>query len=61
MNVIQQFHVCLPEPSVQAAIAARLDEAFEQTESLRAGLGQQMEAVSALPAAYLREAFGGLT
>lgn len=60
MDVVERFHVCLPEPSVQASIAARLDEAFGQTESLRVGLGQQMEAVSALPGAYLREAFADL-
>lgn len=57
MNVIHNFYVCLPNLSVQSSIAARLDEAFEQTESLRAGLGKQMEAVSALPAAYLRASF----
>lgn len=60
MDVVERFHVCLPEPSVQASIASRLDEAFVQTESFRAGLGQQMEAVSALPGAYLREAFAAI-
>lgn len=60
MDVLERFHVCLPDPSVQASIVAHLDEAFEQTESLRTGLAAQMEAVSALPAAYLRAAFAGL-
>lgn len=60
MDVVERFHVCLPKPPQQSSIAARLDEAFAHTESLRSGLGQQMEAVSALPAAYLRDAFAGL-
>lgn len=60
MDVLERFHVCLPNPSVQSSIAARMDEVFEHTESLRAGLAQQMEAVSALPGAYLREAFASI-
>jgi type I restriction enzyme S subunit len=59
MDVVERFHVCLPKTSEQAAIAARLDEASNHIESLRAGLNQQTEAVSALPAAYLRASFGG--
>lgn len=60
MDVVERFHVCLPALSVQKTIAARLDEAFAQTEALRTNLREQRDAVSALPAAYLREAFVGL-
>jgi type I restriction enzyme S subunit len=57
MDVVERFHVCLPSLPAQQAITARLDAAFEQTEGLRVGLEDQMEAVAALPAAYLRAAF----
>ena len=57
MDVVERFHVCLPSLPAQQAITARLDAAFEQTEALRVGLEDQMEAVAALPAAYLRAAF----
>lgn len=60
MNVVERFHICLPELSVQKSIASRLDAAFEQTEALHSCLDQQRAAIASLPAAYLRGAFGKL-
>jgi type I restriction enzyme S subunit len=59
-SVIKNIELRLPSIKDQDQMIDRLDIAFDQTESLRAGLGQQMEAVSALPAAYLRAAFEGI-
>jgi type I restriction enzyme, S subunit len=51
----------LPDLPTQRQIAGRLNEQMAGVEAARKLLEEQMEAVSALPAAYLREAFGGLS
>lgn len=58
MNVILNFQICLPNLATQRAIAARMDECFTHVENLRRTLAEQSEAISALPGAYLGEAFG---
>lgn len=58
MNVILNFQICLPNLTTQRAIAARMDECFTHVEALRETLAEQSEAISALPGAYLGEAFG---
>jgi type I restriction enzyme S subunit len=58
VDVVNRFEVCLPNLTTQRAIAARMDECFTHVEELRRNLAEQSEAISALPGAYLAEAFG---
>lgn len=58
VDVVNRFEVCLPDLATQRAIAARMDECFTNVENLRRTLAEQSEAISALPGAYLAEAFG---
>jgi len=58
VDVVNRFEVCLPSLATQRAIAARMDECFTHVENLRRTLAEQSEAISALPGAYLGEAFG---
>jgi type I restriction enzyme S subunit len=58
VDVVNRFEVCIPDLARQRKIAARMDSFFTQTAKLRQALGEQNEAISALPGAYLAEAFG---
>lgn len=58
VDVVNRFEICLPDLATQRAIAARMDECFTHIENLRKTLAEQSEAISALPGAYLAEAFG---
>ena len=49
----------LPPLPEQRAIAARLDDSFARVATLRASLEARLAAVDRLPAALLREVFGG--
>lgn len=61
MDVVERFHVCIPNLSEQQNIAAKLDAIFEQVVLLRAAGTAQLAALQKLPAAFLREAFGGIS
>ena len=61
MDVVERFHVCIPNLAEQQNIAAKLDVIFEEVVSLRAAGTAQLAALQKLPAAFLREAFGGLS
>ena len=61
MDVVERFHVCIPNLAEQQNIAAKLDAIFEEVVSLRAAGTAQLAALQKLPAAFLREAFGGLS
>jgi type I restriction enzyme S subunit len=60
MDVVERFRVCLPNLETQTAIATRLNEAFLLIQQLQSAHEAQLEALDALPGAYLREAFGNL-
>jgi type I restriction enzyme, S subunit len=51
----------LPDLPTQRRIAAQLKERMAGVEAARKAVEEQQQAVSALPAAYLREVFGGLS
>lgn len=57
VDVVQRFHVCVPSIPMQDDIVKRLDDSVESIRLLHEGLQEQTKALSALPAAYLREAF----
>jgi len=57
VDVVNRFQVCIPDLARQRKIAARMDDFFTQAESLRQTLSEQNEAISALPGAYLAQAF----
>jgi type I restriction enzyme S subunit len=59
-SVLAELDAPFPDPLTQRRIAARLKEQMAGVEAARKAVEKQMEAVSALPAAYLREAFGDL-
>jgi len=61
MDVVERFHVCVPSLTEQQNIASKLDQIFEQIVSLRIVEADQLTALQKLPAAFLREAFGGLS
>jgi type I restriction enzyme S subunit len=61
MDVVERFHVCIPSLAEQQNIAAKLDAIFEEVVSLRAAGTAQLAALQKLPAAFLREAFGGIS
>lgn len=56
---IENLPVPMPSIFEQRALAARLQSEFEQAQTLREHLAQKLAAVEKLPAALLREAFGG--
>jgi len=53
--------IALPPVDEQRRIAARLSEQLAEIDRAKAALNAQREAVDALPAALLREAFGPAT
>lgn len=55
---VQAFAVCIPPVAEQKRIASRLTEQLAVVERARAAATARLEAVEALSAAYLREAFG---
>lgn len=61
MDVVERFHVCIPSLTEQQNIAGKLDAIFDQVVSLRAAGTAQLAALQKLPAAFLREAFGGIS
>ncbi|MCJ7668443.1 MAG: restriction endonuclease subunit S [Anaerolineae bacterium] len=56
-NQIRNVYLPLPPLAEQRRIAARVQELMQEVERARAACKRQLEAVKALPAAYLREAF----
>lgn len=56
---VAKLSIPLPPLREQRAIAARLDETFARVATLRASLEARLAAVERLPAALLREVFGG--
>lgn len=58
MNVVHNFHVCLPPLETQRKIVAKFDAAQAEIKKLYASQADQLDALNKLPAAYLREAFG---
>lgn len=57
MDVVHNFHICLPPIEKQREIAAKLDALQEEIQTLSRKQTDQLEALNRLPAAYLREAF----
>lgn len=57
MNVVHNFHVCLPAIETQKKIVARIDAVQAELDQLSNRQNEQLEALNKLPAAYLREAF----
>ncbi len=59
LGILGPYQIPLPPLPEQRAIAARLDETFARVATLRASLEARLAAVERLPAALLREVFGG--
>ena len=59
LGISGPYKISLAPLSEQRAIAARLDESFVRVATLRASLEARLAAVERLPAALLREVFGG--
>lgn len=57
LPVAKSFEICAPPLAEQQRIAGRLREQFAEIERARAAAAAQLEAIAALPGAYLREAF----
>lgn len=58
-NEVAAVPIPIPPLPIQRAIASRLDESFAEVAALRAALDARLAAVEHLPAALLREVFGG--
>jgi len=56
---VKALRVCVPSRSVQDRIAADLELQFTTLETLKAKVAKQRNAIEALPAAVLRQAFSG--
>ncbi len=57
LPVAESFEICAPPLAEQQRIAARLRDQFAEIEHARAAAAAQLEAIAALPGAYLRAAF----
>ena len=56
---VAKVEINLPAPSDQLRVAAALDARMAEIAQLRATLAAQLDAINALPAALLRQAFNG--
>lgn len=61
MDVVHNFHVCLPAIETQEKIVARIDAVQSELDQLSNRQNEQLEALNKLPAAYLREAFNPIS
>lgn len=59
MPAAREFHLCLPPRKQQEKIAARLDGQLADAATLLAAARAELAAIRALPAAALRQVFGG--
>ncbi len=57
MDVVHNFHVCLPPVEKQLQITEKIDAVQKELQALSRTQSDQLEALNRLPAAYLREAF----
>lgn len=57
MDVVRNFHVCLPPLEAQQQIVTKLDAVQTDLKKLSRCQAAQLDALNKLPAAYLREAF----
>ena len=58
-SAVEKITIPLPPLAQQKRLVASLNAKMAATERVRAAAGAELEAITALPAALLREAFGG--
>src|SRR5205823_5282890 len=58
-EAVENFSVCVPHIDDQRHLAAELCRRLAESEHLTAAIRDELAAIEALPAAYLRDAFNG--
>lgn len=59
LTALKNFKIPIPELSLQVQIASQLDDKIKSCSQVKTTIKDQLDAINALPAALLRQAFNG--